>query len=50
MSVAWYWSSLVLNPLADLRDVRMITSRINGGTSGLADRDAIYERALAVLR
>ncbi|WP_122543980.1 glycoside hydrolase family 19 protein [Pseudomonas viridiflava] len=49
MSAAWYWSSRGLNSLADMRDIRTITRRINGGTNGLAEREAIYERALAVV-
>ncbi|KPC14248.1 glycoside hydrolase family 19 protein [Pseudomonas syringae group genomosp. 3] len=49
MSAAWYWSSRGLNTLADKGDVLQITRRINGGTNGLADRQALYDRALKVL-
>ena len=49
MSAAWYWSSRGLNSLADKGDFLLITKRINGGTNGLADRQALYERALQVL-
>ncbi|WP_122582055.1 glycoside hydrolase family 19 protein [Pseudomonas viridiflava] len=49
MSAAWYWSSRGLNSLADKGDFLLITKRINGGTNGLADRQALYERALEVL-
>ncbi|WP_122575360.1 glycoside hydrolase family 19 protein [Pseudomonas viridiflava] len=49
MSAAWYWGSRGLNSLADKGDVISITKRINGGTNGLADRQALYERALKVL-
>ncbi|MEE4373660.1 glycoside hydrolase family 19 protein [Pseudomonas alliivorans] len=49
MSAAWYWGSRGLNSLADKGDLIQITRRINGGTNGLADRQALYKRALAVL-
>ncbi|WP_323158223.1 glycoside hydrolase family 19 protein [Pseudomonas viridiflava] len=49
MSAAWYWSTRGLNALADKGDFLLITRLINGGTNGLADRQALYERALKVL-
>ncbi|KPB91268.1 Lysozyme [Pseudomonas syringae pv. maculicola] len=49
MSAAWYWSSRGLNSLVDKGDFLQITRRINGGTNGLADRQALYDRALKVL-
>lgn len=49
MSAAWYWGSRGLNSLADKGELLLITKRINGGTNGLADRQALYERALMVL-
>ncbi|MEE4652855.1 glycoside hydrolase family 19 protein [Pseudomonas alliivorans] len=49
MSAAWYWGSRGLNSLADKGDFLAITKRINGGTNGLADRQALYGRALKVL-
>lgn len=49
MSAAWYWGSRGLNSLADKGDFLSITKRINGGTNGLADRQALYDRALKVL-
>lgn len=49
MSAAWYWSSRGLNSLADKADFVAITKRINGGTNGLADRQALYDCALKVL-
>ncbi len=49
MSAAWYWSSRGLNSLADKGDFLSITKRINGGTNGLTDRQALYDRALKVL-
>lgn len=48
-SAAWFWSSRGLNAVADRRDFRLITRRINGGLNGFADRLAAWERAEAVL-
>lgn len=48
-SAAWWWSNHGLNELADKGDFLTITKRINGGTNGLADRQALYECALKVL-
>ena len=49
MSAAWFWSANGLNTLADQGKFVMITRRINGGTNGLADRQALYDKALKVL-
>ncbi|KPC00341.1 Chitinase [Pseudomonas amygdali pv. lachrymans] len=49
MSAAWFWHRAALNTLADKREFVTITRRINGGTNGLADRQALYARALEVL-
>ncbi|MCH5592803.1 glycoside hydrolase family 19 protein [Pseudomonas syringae] len=49
MSAAWFWGKTGLNTLADKREFVTITRRINGGTNGLADRQALYARALEVL-
>ncbi|WP_454833224.1 glycoside hydrolase family 19 protein [Pseudomonas veronii] len=49
MSAAWFWSVNGLNTLADARDLTKITRRINGGLNGLADRQALYDKALKVL-
>lgn len=49
MSAAWFWSINGLSTLADAGDVAGITKRINGGTTGLADRQALYAQALKVL-
>ncbi|WP_122433827.1 glycoside hydrolase family 19 protein [Pseudomonas viridiflava] len=49
MSAAWYRGSRGLNSMADKGELLLITKRINGGTNGLADRQALYERALKVL-
>jgi putative chitinase len=48
-SAAWFWSQHGLNALADAGDFLTITKRINGGTNGLADRQALYAVAKQVL-
>lgn len=47
-SACWFWQKHGLNELADKRDFRTITRRINGGFNGLAERTAFYETALNV--
>ncbi|MBL3830006.1 hypothetical protein EGV01_30195 [Pseudomonas syringae pv. theae] len=49
MSAGWFWHRAGLNTFADKSDFLTITKRINGGTNGLADRQALYERALKTL-
>jgi putative chitinase len=49
MSAAWFWSTRGLNTLADQGEFVKITRRINGGLNGLADRQALYNKALEVL-
>jgi putative chitinase len=49
MSAAWFWATKGLNTLADQGDFVKITRRINGGVNGLADRQALYDKALKVL-
>lgn len=45
ISAVWYWDWKGLNRLADKGDLRAITRKINGGTNGLADRQAYFRRA-----
>lgn len=45
LSAAWYWHSRGLNALADVGDHKRITVRVNGGTNGMADRLALWEKA-----
>ena len=49
MSAAWFWSMKGLHILADQKDFAKITRRINGGLTGQADRQALYDKALKVL-
>lgn len=48
-SAGWFWKTHGLNELADIPDFLKITRRINGGTNGLAERQALYSKALTVL-
>lgn len=50
LSAGWFWQKEGLNTLADKGDFVAITKRINGGTNGLEDREALYKRALEVLQ
>ncbi|QYX49981.1 glycoside hydrolase family 19 protein [Pseudomonas tussilaginis] len=50
MSAGWFWHRAGLNTLADKGDFLTITKRINGGTNGLEDREALYKLALEVLQ
>jgi len=49
MSAGWFWSTKGLNTLADQGQFAKITRRINGGLTGQAGRQALYEKALKVL-
>lgn len=44
-SAAWWWKMHGCNQLADGGDFVALTKRINGGTNGLADRQARWELA-----
>ena len=48
-SAGWFWSTKHLNDLADKGDFLTVTKRINGGTTGYADRQAYYQRAQTVI-
>jgi putative chitinase len=48
-SAAWFWWSRDLNALADEKDIKAITKKINGGYIGLEDREKHYNHALSVL-
>lgn len=45
----WFWNKKGLNALADKRDFLGITKKVNGGTNGLAKRQAYYTKLLAAL-
>lgn len=46
---AWWWKTHGLNELADAGDQVAVSRRVNGGTNGLADRLALYNKAQEVL-
>lgn len=48
-SACWFWKKNRLNDLCDKDDIVTMTKRINGGTIGLEDRKAHYEKAKKVL-
>lgn len=48
-SAAWFWHSRGLNELADAGNFKRITKLINGGFNGMADRQALYDKAKEVL-
>lgn len=50
LASCWWWRSHGCNQLADSGDFVALTRRINGGTNGLADRQALHRRARRVSR
>lgn len=48
-SAGWFWKTHGLNELADTGDQVRVTKRINGGTNGLAERLALFEKAKLAL-
>jgi putative chitinase len=48
-SACWFWKTNGLNAIADKDDILAMTKKINGGTIGLEDRKAHYEKAKQVL-
>jgi putative chitinase len=48
-SAAWFWKTNGLNELADADEFLKITKRINGGTTGQAERQVFCDRAKKVL-
>lgn len=48
LAACHYWRMRGLNDLADADDVVAITKRVNGGTNGLADRQAYLAKAKAL--
>lgn len=50
VGAVWYWTVArpQINRLSDARDLVGVTRAINGGTNGLNDRRARYQRALAM--
>ena len=48
-SAAWFWSANQLNALANTWSVDLITRKINGGTTGAAERTRLCEAALQAI-
>lgn len=49
MSAGWFWFNNKLSAIAKAGNFTALTRRINGGTNGLADRQALYTAAKKVL-
>lgn len=47
MSAGWFWNKKNLNQYAD--DTLAVTKLINGGTNGLAEREALYAKAKSLI-
>lgn len=49
-SAGWFWNMNGINALADEGDFLAVTMKINGGTTGLQDREKYWERAREVIQ
>lgn len=49
LSAGWFWNKKGLNALADSMDVDTMTKRINGGSIGIADRQAKIDKVMNIL-
>jgi len=47
MSAGWFWSVNKLNPIADMKDIKTLTKRINGGVFGLDNRQKLFDKAMS---
>jgi putative chitinase len=48
-SACYFWNTHNLNTVADKGDFVTLTKKINGGTTGLPERQEIWHKALKVL-
>lgn len=48
-SACWFWKKNGLNAVADAKDMKLATKKINGGELGLAERTAHFNNNLTVL-
>ena len=49
-SAGWFWDNNKLNDYCDKSDFIGLTKRINGGTNGIAERQALYDAAMKALQ
>lgn len=49
LSAGWFWSENKCGDFIDKDDFVGLTKKINGGTIGLADREARYKKCLAII-
>jgi putative chitinase len=49
-SAGWFWYTRGINQIADKGDIVAVSIKVNGGTIGLKERIAIYNRAIKVLK
>jgi putative chitinase len=49
LSAGWFWSANHCSDFIDRDDFVGLTKKINGGTIGLADREARYKKCLALV-
>lgn len=49
-SAGWFWKTNNLNKFADVEDIKGMTVKINGGTIGLAERQAKYDGCIGICR
>jgi putative chitinase len=49
-SAAWFWKFRNLNIECDSNNFVSLTKKINGGTNGLAERQALYDKAIKTLK
>ena len=48
-SAGWFWKTNNLSAFADVGDITGMTKKINGGTIGLAERQAKYDKCLKAI-
>lgn len=49
-SAGWFWDAHKINVPSDEEDITRVTKIINGGTIGLAQREALYREAIEIFR
>ena len=50
MVSCWWWKMKGLNEVADTGDFRKVTRIVNGGFTGMMDRQKFYDRAMEILK